>query len=83
MKLTYAYFISLVCSANHIQKSAPLRKEKTLLEQRLVPLDPLDDVPKPKGFPDGPPPRPRDDIFGVGKLFLKWRREYSKIYQLI
>ena len=58
----------LVCSANHIQKSAPLRKETTLLEQRLVPLDPLDDVPKPKGFPDGPPPRPRDDIFGVGKL---------------
>jgi hypothetical protein len=55
-----------ICSANHIQKSAPLRKEKTLLEQRLVPLDPLDDVPKPKGFPDGPPPRPRDDIFGVG-----------------
>ena len=61
-------FLFLVCSANHIQKSAPLRKETTLLEQRLVPLDPLDDVPKPKGFPDGPPPRPRDDIFGVGKL---------------
>merc|ERR1711981_336155 len=58
-----------ICSANHIQKSAPLRKETTLLEQRLVPLDPLDDVPKPKGFPDGPPPRPRDDIFGVDDLF--------------
>ena len=37
-----------------------------------MPFDPLDDVPKPKGFPDGPPPRPRDpveDIFGVGKGF--------------
>ena len=44
----------------------------------MVPLDPLDDVPKPKGFPDGPPPRPRDDIFGVGKRFFI-SRNYLKI----
>merc|ERR1712113_337964 len=58
-----------VCSANFVQKSAPLRNRNSPSDQRLVPIDPLDDVPKPKGFPDGPPPKPRDDIFGVDDLF--------------
>ena len=52
-----------------MQKSAPLRNRNSPSGQRLVPIDPLDDVPKPKGFPDGPPPQPRDpldDIFGKG-----------------
>ena len=52
-----------------MQKSAPLRNRNSPSDQRLVPIDPLDDVPKPKGFPDGPPPKPRDpldDIFGRG-----------------
>lgn len=53
-------------------RSQPLRKKqgkdgKKSAKQRIVPLDPLDDVPKPKGFPDGPPPKPSDPI---DNLFL-------------
>jgi len=75
-----------ICSANHVQKSAPLRNPKSPKNQRLVPFDPLDDVPKPKGFPDGPPPRPRDpveDIFGVDALFgdrFFGRDDFSKFF---
>ena len=39
-------------------------------KQRIVPFDPLDDVPLPKGFPDSPPPKPSgslDNLDGSGK----------------
>jgi len=48
------------------QRSQPLKKKKgdrsKSARQRIVPLDPLDDVPLPKGFPDGPPPKPSDPL---------------------
>jgi len=46
------------------QRSQPLKKKinKKNAKQRIVPLDPLSEVPQPKGFPDGPPPRPGDPI---------------------
>jgi len=46
------------------QRSQPLKKKinKKNAKQRIVPLDPLSEVPQPKGFPDGPPPRPSDPI---------------------
>merc|ERR1719225_2419582 len=47
------------------QRSQPLKKKNKdtkSAKQRIVPLDPLDDVPHPKGFPDGPPPKPSDPI---------------------
>ena len=55
------------CSSNlDAQRSQPLKKKskdgKKSAKQRIVPLDPLDDVPVPKGFPDGPPPKPSDPI---------------------
>jgi hypothetical protein len=53
-----------------VEKSQPLQKKFNGRVNVRVPLDPLDDVPKPKGYPDGPPPRPRDpidDLFAVGK----------------
>jgi len=59
-----------VCSAEfQSQRSQPLKKknrgDKKSAKQRIalgVPLDPLSDVPQPKGFPDGPPPKPSDPI---------------------
>ena len=69
-----------------MQKSAPLRNRNSPSDQRLVPIDPLDDVPKPKGFPDGPPPKPRDpldDIFGRGtysKLLTNNKHRLLKQY---
>jgi len=49
------------------QRSQPLKKKNkddksAKQRQRIVPLDPLDDVPHPKGFPDGPPPKPSEPI---------------------
>jgi len=50
------------------QRSQPLKKKnrdnrpQVSAKQRIVPLDPLSDVPQPKGFPDGPPPKPSDPI---------------------
>ena len=35
---------------------------KKSAKQRIVPFDPLDDVPLPKGFPDSPPPKPSDPL---------------------
>ena len=45
----------------------PLKKKgaakgKKSAKQRIVPFDPLDDVPLPKGFPDSPPPKPSDPL---------------------
>jgi len=55
-----------VCSSElQDQRSQPLKKkdkDTKSAKQRIVPLDPLDDVPHPKGFPDGPPPKPSDPI---------------------
>ena len=57
-----------ICSSElQAQRSQPLKKkggkaDKMSTKLRLVPLDPLDDVPKPKGFPDGPPPKPSDPV---------------------
>ena len=46
------------------QRSQPSEKKinKRKAKQRIVPLDPLSEVPQPNGFPDGPPPRPSDPI---------------------
>merc|ERR1719219_2743642 len=61
------------------QRSQPLKKKggkddsKSAKQRRIVPLDPLDDVPHPKGFPDGPPPVPSDPIdnfFGSDDTYL-------------
>ena len=38
------------------------RDNKKSAKQRIVPLDPLSDVPLPKGFPDASPPKPSDPI---------------------
>ena len=48
-------------------RSQPLKKKgaakgKKSAKQRIVPFDPLDDVPLPKGFPDSPPPKPSDPL---------------------
>jgi len=56
-----------VCSSEfQSQRSQPLKKKnrdnKKSAKQRIVPLDPLSEVPHPKGFPDGPPPKPSDPI---------------------
>lgn len=58
-------------------RSQPLKKKdgakdgrKKSAKQRIVPFDPLDDVPLPKGFPDSPPPKPSgslDNLDGSGK----------------
>ena len=58
------------CSSDlQSQRSQPLKKKgkdgKKSAKQRIVPLDPLADVPEPKGFPDGPPPKPSDPIDNV------------------
>ena len=57
----------IACSSElQSQRSQPLKKKKgdrsKSARQRIVPLDPLDDVPLPKGFPDGPPPKPSDPL---------------------
>jgi len=46
------------------ERSQPLKKKnnRKSAKQRIVPLDPLSEVPHPKGFPDGPPPKPSDPI---------------------
>ena len=62
----------LACSSElQAQRSQPLKKKgkgSKSAKQRIVPLDPLDDVPLPKGFPDGPPPKPSDPL---DNLFLE------------
>jgi len=62
-----------VCSSEfQSQRSQPLKKKnrdnKKSAKQRIVPLDPLSEVPTPKGFPDGPPPKPSDPIDNLGYL---------------
>jgi len=56
-----------ICSSEfQSQRSQPLKKKnrdnKKSAKQRIVPLDPLSDVPLPKGFPDASPPKPSDPI---------------------
>ena len=71
------------------QRSQPLKKKinKKNAKQRIVPLDPLSEVPQPKGFPDGPPPRPGDPIDnlnleGTGILFMI-RDYYRQVNSLV
>ena len=71
------WFFSACSSELQSQRSQPLKKKinKKNAKQRIVPLDPLSEVPQPKGFPDGPPPRPSDPIDnlnleGTGTIFM-------------
>jgi hypothetical protein len=76
--INHLFLKFLACSSElQSQRSQPLKKKinKKNAKQRIVPLDPLSEVPQPKGFPDGPPPRPSDPIDnlnleGTGTIFM-------------
>lgn len=74
-------------------RSQPLKKKdgakdgrKKSAKQRIVPFDPLDDVPLPKGFPDSPPPKPSgsldnldgSDLLSTDRFFLNAFNQQNK-----
>ena len=89
-ELNWFVLIFSACSSElQSQRSQPLKKKinKKNAKQRIVPLDPLSEVPQPKGFPDGPPPRPSDPIDnlnleGTGTIFMI-RDSYKLVSSLV